>query len=64
MILSISGVVFLGTISFVFFRKGGLKFSHGLVCVLFGFYLASTAFAPSIEAGGQSIAGLLSGIKF
>ncbi len=64
MILSISGVVLLGVIAFLFFRKDGMKLSHALVCALFGFYLAGTAIAPSITAGGQSLAGLLSGIKF
>lgn len=64
MILSISGVVLLGVIAFLFFRKDGLKASHAIVCSLFGFYLASTAIAPSIRASGQSLASILSGIKF
>lgn len=50
MILSISGVVLLGIIVFLFFRKDGLKASHAMVCALFGFYLAGTAIAPSIKA--------------
>ncbi|QMU68811.1 hypothetical protein [Streptacidiphilus sp. P02-A3a] len=64
MILSISGVVLLGIIAFLFFRKDGLKISHALVCALFGFYLAGTAIAPSIKAGGASIASILGGLKF
>ncbi|GHH76009.1 hypothetical protein GCM10018793_20920 [Streptomyces sulfonofaciens] len=64
MILSISGALLLGIIVFLFFRKDGLKPSHALVCSLFGFYLSSTAIAPSIHAGGASLAGLISGIKF
>ncbi|MFE5732821.1 MULTISPECIES: hypothetical protein [unclassified Streptomyces] len=64
MILSISGVVLLGIICFLFFKKDGLKPSHAIVTSLFGFYLAGTAIAPSITAGGQSLAGLLGGIKF
>ncbi|GHF17604.1 MULTISPECIES: hypothetical protein [Streptomyces] len=64
MILSISGVVLLGVVLFIFFRKDGLKASHMVVAMLFGFYLASTAIAPSIKAGGESLAGLLGGIKF
>ncbi|MCX4727850.1 hypothetical protein ACIPW9_34565 [Streptomyces sp. NPDC090052] len=64
MILSISGVVLLGIISFLFFKKDGLKASHGLVCALFGFYVAGTAIAPSITAGGASLASMLGGIKF
>jgi hypothetical protein len=64
MILNISGVVLLGIVVFLFFRKDGLKGSHAMVSVLFGFYLASTAIAPSITAGGESLAGLLGGIRF
>ncbi|MDT0321667.1 MULTISPECIES: hypothetical protein [unclassified Streptomyces] len=62
MILSISGVVLLGVIVFLFSRKDGLKVSHAVVCALFGFYLSGTAVAPSIAAGGASIANLLGGI--
>ncbi|KRV50492.1 hypothetical protein AQ490_15535 [Wenjunlia vitaminophila] len=61
MVLSISGVVLLGVIMFLFFRKDGMKVSHAGVCALFGFYLAGTAVAPSIKAGGASLAGLLGG---
>lgn len=63
MILSISGVVLLGVIIFLFFRKDSLKPSHAVICALFGFYLAGTAIAPSIKAGGESLASLLGGIK-
>ncbi|WP_217141043.1 hypothetical protein [Streptomyces sp. AC627_RSS907] len=64
MVLSMSGVVLLGFVVFIFFRKDGLKGSHALIAVLFGFYLSSTAVAPSIKAGGESLAGLLGGISF
>jgi hypothetical protein len=63
-ILNISTIVLFGTIAVLFFRRGGLKVSHALVCALFGFYLAGTAVAPSIQAGGQSLASLLSSIRF
>ncbi|MCP3816974.1 hypothetical protein NLX86_02100 [Streptomyces sp. A3M-1-3] len=63
MILSISGVVLLAVIVFLFCRKDGLKASHAAICCLFGFYLAGTAIAPSITAGGHSLASLLGGIK-
>ncbi|MER0240605.1 hypothetical protein ACMA1D_05325 [Streptomyces sp. 796.1] len=63
MILSISGVVLLGVIVFLFFRKDGLKASHAIVCALFGFYLAGTAIAPSIQAGSASLADLLGDIR-
>jgi hypothetical protein len=64
MVLTVSGVVLLGIIVLLFFRKDGLKVSHAVVCSLFGFYLAGTAIAPSIHAGGASLAGLIGGIKF
>ncbi|WP_327065546.1 hypothetical protein OG500_07125 [Kitasatospora sp. NBC_01250] len=64
MILSISGVVLFGFIAFLFFRRDGLKVPHALVCALFGFYLAGTAIAPSIQAGGASLANLVGGLKF
>ncbi|NYI04274.1 hypothetical protein [Allostreptomyces psammosilenae] len=63
MILNISGVVLLGVIVFLFFRRDGLKPLHAVVCALFGFYLAGTAIAPSITAGGQSIASILSDLS-
>ncbi|OIK00549.1 hypothetical protein [Streptomyces colonosanans] len=64
MILNMSGVVLLGVIVFLFCRKDGLKGSHATVCGLFGFYLSSTAIAPSIKAGGSSLANLIGGINF
>jgi hypothetical protein len=64
MVLSVSGVLLLGVIVFLFFRKDGLKLSHALVCGLFGFYLAGTEMAPGIEAGGERLAHLLGGISF
>jgi len=63
-ILSISGVVLLAFVVFMFFRKGGLRIWHAVVCTLLGFFLASTALAPSIRAGGASLASLLGGLRF
>lgn len=63
MIFSISGVVLFGVIVFLFLRKDGLKAPHAIVCALFGFYLASTAVAPSIQAGSASLANLLGDIR-
>ena len=64
MILSMSGVVLLGIIVVLFTRKDGLKASHACVSSLFGFFLAGTAVAPSIQAGSSSFASLLGGIEF
>ncbi|OEV03845.1 hypothetical protein [Streptomyces oceani] len=63
MVLNISGVLMLGIIAFLFFRKDGMKLSHAFVCCLFGFFLAGTAIAPSIHAGSESLAGLLGGLQ-
>ncbi|MEV6104524.1 hypothetical protein AB0M28_07365 [Streptomyces sp. NPDC051940] len=63
MVLSVSGVLILGIIMFLFFRKDGLKPMHAIVCALFGFYLAGSAVAPSIRAGGNGLANLLGGIN-
>ncbi|MGW7353593.1 hypothetical protein [Streptomyces sp. Z26] len=63
MVLSVSGVVLLGVIAFVLFRKDGLKMSHAVVCSLFGFYLSGTAIAPSIKQGSASLATMLGGIQ-
>jgi hypothetical protein len=62
-VLTISGVVLCGVIAFLFFRKDGLKVSHAIVCALFGFYLAGTAIAPGIQAGSDSLAHFLGGLK-
>ena len=64
MVLSVSGVLLLGVAVFLFFRKGGLRVSHAVVCGLFGFYLAGTSGAPSIRAGGETLARLLGRISF
>ncbi|GAA3634389.1 hypothetical protein ACLIYM_00260 [Streptomyces fenghuangensis] len=64
MVLSISGVLLFGVIVFLFFRKDNLKLSHAIVCALFGFYLAGSAIAPGIQAGGDTLANLLGNIPF
>src|SRR5947209_7044980 len=64
MVLSVSGVLLLGIITFILFRKDGLKVSHMIVCMLFGFYLASTSIASSIKNSADSVAGFISGLHF
>lgn len=46
MVLSISGVVLLGIICFLFFKKDGMKATHAIVCALFGFFLAGFRHRP------------------
>ncbi|AXK33935.1 hypothetical protein DVA86_15980 [Streptomyces armeniacus] len=64
MALSISAVVLLAIIVFLLVKKSGLKGGHALVCVLLGFYLASTSFAPSIEDLSTNVANMIEDISF
>jgi hypothetical protein len=60
MAISISAVLFLLILAVVFMRNGALKTSHAVVCILLGFYLASTHMAPSIQQGLAATADLVS----
>lgn len=62
--VSISAVVLLAVIVFLLIRKGGLKVGHAIVCVLLGFYLASSSIAPTISEATRSLARMIGGIRF
>jgi hypothetical protein len=62
--LSISAVVLLAIIVFLLIKKSGLKAGHAIVCMLLGFYLASSTVAPTISELTTNIAGMIGGIKF
>ncbi|MBW5251451.1 DUF2304 family protein [Streptomyces poriferorum] len=64
MALSISAVVLLAIVVFLLIRKSGLKGGHAVVCMLLGFYLASSSIAPSISELTTNLAGVIGGIKF
>ncbi|MEW2394677.1 hypothetical protein [Streptomyces sp. SID13726] len=64
MALSISAVVLLAIIVFLLIKKSGLKGGHAAVCVLLGFYLASSTIAPTISELTTNIAGMIGSIKF
>lgn len=64
MALSISAVVLLAIIVFLLIKKSGLKGGHAIVCVLLGFYLASSTVAPTINELTTNIAGMIGSIKF
>ncbi|CAM5479811.1 MULTISPECIES: hypothetical protein [Streptomyces] len=64
MALSISAVVLLAIIVFLLIKKSGLKGGHAVVCVLLGFYLASSTVAPTINELTTNIAGMIGSIKF
>ncbi|GHG57829.1 hypothetical protein [Streptomyces griseocarneus] len=64
MALSISAVVLLAIIVFLLVRKSGLKAGHAVICVLLGFYLASSSIAPTLNQLTTSVTGMISNIKF
>lgn len=64
MALSISAVVLLAIIVILMVRKSGLKAGHAVVCMLLGFYLASSSIAPTISELTTNVAGMIGGIKF
>ncbi|MER8032664.1 MULTISPECIES: hypothetical protein [Streptomyces] len=63
MAVSISVVLLLLILAVVFMRNGALKISHALVCMMLGFYLASTSMAPTISNGLTATADLVSGLR-
>jgi hypothetical protein len=62
--LSISAVLLLIIVVFLLVRRSGLKAGHAVVCVLLGFYLASSTFAPTITQLTNSVAGMIGDFKF
>jgi hypothetical protein len=60
--LSLPVVLLFGLLMFLLIRKGGMKFSHALVAIIFGFYLASTALASQINSLDSTIANLLDSV--
>ncbi|MFI1417068.1 hypothetical protein ACH4VX_03595 [Streptomyces sp. NPDC020731] len=64
MALSISAVVLLAIIVFLLVKKSGLKAGHAVVCMLLGFYLASSTMAPTISELTTNIAGMIGSINF
>ncbi|MEU6812763.1 hypothetical protein ABZ920_28055 [Streptomyces sp. NPDC046831] len=63
MAISISVVLLLLILVVVFVRNGALKFSHALVCVLLGFFLAGSSMAPTIHEGLSATAELVSSLR-
>jgi intracellular septation protein A len=59
--VSLSLVLVFGIAVWVLHRYAGLKFWHAVVCVLFGFFLATTAAAPMIRSAVATIVALISG---
>jgi hypothetical protein len=62
--LSISAVVLLAIVVFLLIRKAGLKAGHAIVCMLLGFYIASSSIAPTVSQLTTSVAGMIGNLKF
>ena len=61
MAISISLIALLAVAVWALYKFAGLKLWHGLVCILFGFYLASSSVAPEIQSTVSSIIRALTG---
>ncbi|WP_267245471.1 hypothetical protein [Streptomyces sp. PR69] len=64
MAISFSVVLLLAIVLVVLIRGGSLKAGPAIVAALFGFFLASTGMAPSIQRFLDSIAATINGISF
>jgi hypothetical protein len=59
--ISVSLVVLLGVAVSLLHRYGGMKIWQGLICALFGFYLATTSLAPQIRSIVTAVIRALTG---
>ena len=64
MVISLSAVLVLAIILIVMIKGKSLKAGPAFVAVLFGFFLASTGMAPSINRFLDSIADTINQISF
>ena len=59
MTVSVSAALVLGAGVVILCRYAGLRVWHAAVCIVFGFYLASSSFAPDIASIMTSLFRLL-----
>ncbi|MEU9609065.1 hypothetical protein [Streptomyces sp. NPDC048057] len=64
MAISLSVVLLLGIVLVVLMRSGSLRAGPAVMAVLFGFFLASTGMAPSIQRFLDSLANSISDLQF
>ena len=62
MVLSLSAVVLLVALVFLLLRFAGLRAWHAVVCILLGFFLASSSLGPFIREATRATARLLAGL--
>jgi F0F1-type ATP synthase assembly protein I len=61
MAIPLSLVLVLGIAVLLLHKYAGLKPWHGVICVLFGFYLATSTLAPEIRTTVNAIINALTG---
>ncbi|AWZ06879.1 MULTISPECIES: hypothetical protein [unclassified Streptomyces] len=61
--LSLSAVVVLALVLVVMIRGGHLKWPAAIVAVLFGFFLAGTTLAPTVQQGVEGVTSTVSNIN-
>jgi hypothetical protein len=59
--ISVSLIALLAVAVWTLYKFANLKLWHGLVCMLLGFYLASSSVAPQIRTTMTSIIHALTG---
>ncbi|AWK08675.1 MULTISPECIES: hypothetical protein [Streptomyces] len=64
MAISLSVVLLLAIILVVMIRGGSIKAGPAIVAALFGFFLASSGMAPSIDNFLNSLADSINAIRF
>jgi hypothetical protein len=61
LVISISLVLVLGIAVWWLHKYSGMKVWHGLICALFGFYLAASSLAPEIRNTVTAVIRALTG---
>ncbi|KRV46370.1 hypothetical protein AQ490_10625 [Wenjunlia vitaminophila] len=64
MAINVSVVLLLAIVLALMLRSGSIKAGPAIVAVLFGFFLASTGMAPTIERLCDSVIEAIGEIKF
>ena len=59
MTVTLSATVLMGAAVFILCRYAGMRIWHAAVCIMFGFYLASSSLAPDIAKVMTSLFRLL-----
>ncbi|MEU5053558.1 hypothetical protein [Streptomyces sp. NPDC021096] len=63
MAVSVSAVFILLVIVIMLMRFGYIRGGSAIVCILLGFFLASTGLAPAINQSAQALAHALGAIR-